>query len=322
MRAAGISDLQSCYVKHCDEAQAVSLTFPTGFKFSYSGDCRPSKMFAQVGKDSTVLLHEATFDDELGADAISKKHSTTSEAIGVGVAMGARRILLTHFSQRYQKLPIMSNVQGLGFKFEGGLDAGDEIDGRTPDIASVPSGSAELDVSVTQSHTSADPELATSEVGSTLPQVTPEMSSVLNNQTPSDLKIGVAFDYMRVKVGDIIHLEKFTPALLKLFEGQEPEKPVEMHEEDMNDKNAEKGKSSLTPNTKHPKSKAEKKAGNKAGNKPATQAGEGTKKKSTDEARSQAAYDEVNTEKDAVPKNSEGEESIQPLAFTEKSISM
>ncbi|MCJ1231893.1 hypothetical protein MMC12_008572, partial [Toensbergia leucococca] len=35
---------------------------------------------------------------------------------------------------------------------------------------------------------------------------------------PSTMKIGVAFDYMRVKVGEIAHLEKFTPALLKLYE--------------------------------------------------------------------------------------------------------
>lgn len=33
----------------------------------------------------------------------------------------------------------------------------------------------------------------------------------------SDMKVGVAFDYMRVKVGEIGQLEKFTPALLKLF---------------------------------------------------------------------------------------------------------
>ena len=34
----------------------------------------------------------------------------------------------------------------------------------------------------------------------------------------NDMKIGVAFDYMRVKVRDIACLEKFTPALRKLYE--------------------------------------------------------------------------------------------------------
>lgn len=43
---------------------------------------------------------------------MAKKHSTTSEAIDVGRRMGARRILLTHFSQRYQKIPVMSEESG------------------------------------------------------------------------------------------------------------------------------------------------------------------------------------------------------------------
>lgn len=95
--ATGLSDLETCFVTHCNGAQALSLTFPNGFRFSYSGDCRPSKTFAEIGKGSTVLLHEATFDDELQVDAEAKKHSTTSEALAVGMAMGARRVVLTHF---------------------------------------------------------------------------------------------------------------------------------------------------------------------------------------------------------------------------------
>lgn len=35
--------------------------------------------------------------------------STTSQAIDVGVQMGARSILLTHFSQRYAKVPIFND---------------------------------------------------------------------------------------------------------------------------------------------------------------------------------------------------------------------
>src|SRR4051794_40342666 len=90
MSAMGVSDIQAVDVEHCRGSKAVSVTFPNGFKFSYSGDCRPSIAFAAIGKGSTVLLHEATFDDELRGDARAKKHSTTSEALGVGIAMGAR----------------------------------------------------------------------------------------------------------------------------------------------------------------------------------------------------------------------------------------
>ena len=66
----------------------------------------------ELERGATLLIHEATFDDELQGDAYAKKHSTTSEALQVGRDMGARRILLTHFSQRYQKIPMMDNADG------------------------------------------------------------------------------------------------------------------------------------------------------------------------------------------------------------------
>lgn len=114
----GLEGIAVCYVNHCYGAQAVSLSFPDGFKVSYSGDCRPSATFAEIGKDSTVLIHEATLEDDMAGDARAKKHCTTSEAIGVGIAMRARRVILTHFSQRYQKVPKMDEVRVETIKFE------------------------------------------------------------------------------------------------------------------------------------------------------------------------------------------------------------
>lgn len=310
MRTAGISDLQSCFVKHCDEAQAVSLTFPTGFKFSYSGDCRPSKIFSQIGKNSTVLLHEATFDDEMGDDARIKKHSTTSEAIGVGVAMGARRILLTHFSQRYQKLPIMGDIKSLHIKLEEAVDARDEIDGIDPNIALAVGGSVEPDASITQSLTSINHKLVTSDVGSTLPQTAPDASSVsINRAPPSDLKIGIAFDYMRVRVGDIIHLEKFTPALLELFKEKEHDEQVGIPEENSSDKNDEKVEGTSTPNKK----KLKQMGGNKTGR--------GTPRRSPDREGSPLAHEKPNDNEEAKLKRTLSEESTPPLQLMMDSVS-
>ncbi|KAH9903530.1 hypothetical protein F4778DRAFT_88333 [Xylariomycetidae sp. FL2044] len=102
----GLSRIDACLVSHCHGAMAVVFTFPSGLKIAYSGDCRPSPSFAEIGQGATLLIHESTFDDELQGDAIAKKHSTMSEAIGIGRQMGVRRILLTHFSQRYQKVPV------------------------------------------------------------------------------------------------------------------------------------------------------------------------------------------------------------------------
>lgn len=108
----GLLSIRACYVSHCHGALAVVFDFPNGFRVAYSGDCRPSQEFARIGHGATLLIHEATFDDELQGDAIAKKHSTTSEALDIGKRMGARRILLTHFSQRYQKIPVMDKSNG------------------------------------------------------------------------------------------------------------------------------------------------------------------------------------------------------------------
>ncbi len=113
--------IQACFVDHCHEATALVLTFPdTGLKIAYSGDCRPSRAFADLGRGAHLLVHECTFDNELAGDALAKKHSTLAEALQVGKWMGARRVLLTHFSQRYPKLPVVEDV--VGDNGEGGRD--------------------------------------------------------------------------------------------------------------------------------------------------------------------------------------------------------
>lgn len=217
--ATGLSDLVTCFVTHCNGAQAVSLTFPDGFKFSYSGDCRPSKTFAEIGKGSTVLLHEATFDDELQVDAEAKKHSTTSEALAVGMAMGARRVVLTHFSQRYQKIPIMDTIGGLNVPLEA--DEGND---------DVPVGLEQTEVlmgerascSFNEGYASQNGLEQTMRLNKSRESNKQLTESAISGFIPAgDMKVCVAFDYMRVKVGEIHHMEKFTPALLKLFE--EPE---------------------------------------------------------------------------------------------------
>jgi hypothetical protein len=53
-----------------------------------------------AGKGATLLIHEATFDDDMLVHAEAKRHSTTSEALGVSKQMGAEYTVLTHFSQR------------------------------------------------------------------------------------------------------------------------------------------------------------------------------------------------------------------------------
>ncbi|KAK9472956.1 beta-lactamase-like protein [Dipodascopsis tothii] len=97
----------TCKAIHCPAAYSVAFTFghTDTFKIAYSGDTRPNHMFAKIGLDADVLLHEATMDDELAEEARKKRHSTLSEALSVAQQMRARHVVLTHFSQRYPKIP-------------------------------------------------------------------------------------------------------------------------------------------------------------------------------------------------------------------------
>ncbi|SCU77631.1 LADA_0A01420g1_1 [Lachancea dasiensis] len=135
-----ILTFQTCRAKHCDWAYSNSITFFTNsdsssvFKVSYSGDTRPNvdKFAKIIGKDSDLLIHEATLDNELVEDAIKKRHCTINEAISVSNSMRARKLILTHFSQRYPKLPQVDNnitieAKEYCFAFDGMIVSYDDI---------------------------------------------------------------------------------------------------------------------------------------------------------------------------------------------------
>jgi ribonuclease Z len=100
-KSLGLRSIRTVPVLHCYQSYALVLQHQSSFKLSYSGDCRPSEELIIAGSGSDLLIHEATFEDELHHEAMEKNHSTIGEAIAVGTKMGAKNVLLTHFSQRY-----------------------------------------------------------------------------------------------------------------------------------------------------------------------------------------------------------------------------
>jgi ribonuclease Z len=82
----------------------------------------PSHVLAREGQGATLLIHEATMADDQVEMARAKGHSTFGQAVGIGrryvlqrplldvpdflwSSMNAEKVLLTHFSARYPKLP-------------------------------------------------------------------------------------------------------------------------------------------------------------------------------------------------------------------------
>ncbi|CAE7298814.1 ELAC2, partial [Symbiodinium microadriaticum] len=79
----GIATLENVLVDHCWQSYAVSVVSTMGWKLVYSGDTRPCQQLVTIGKNATILIHEATFDDTKPDEAVKKKHSTISEAVTV-----------------------------------------------------------------------------------------------------------------------------------------------------------------------------------------------------------------------------------------------
>lgn len=87
------------------------------------------------GLDATLLIHEATLDTPMIEDAKLKQHSTIGEALSIGRRMRAYRTLLTHFSQRYPKVPPLNEVAEDG----SAAVAFDLMSINLADVASLPS---------------------------------------------------------------------------------------------------------------------------------------------------------------------------------------
>ncbi|KAJ1658309.1 hypothetical protein IWQ61_002432 [Dispira simplex] len=113
-QSLGFDRIRTCRAIHCSYAYCVTFDHNRKWRLSYSGDTRPNPAFIQQAMNTDLLIHEATLEDSLSAEAKVKRHCTTSEAFGVARDMQARYTMLTHFSQRYPQAP--------AFLTRGGFD--------------------------------------------------------------------------------------------------------------------------------------------------------------------------------------------------------
>lgn len=92
-----------CGCEHSKNSCSVNI-FDKNIKksFSYSGDTIPSELFSFISKNCDLMIHEATFVEDQKNQADKTLHSTDCEAKDVFKFSGAKKLLLTHFSNRNQ----------------------------------------------------------------------------------------------------------------------------------------------------------------------------------------------------------------------------
>ena len=96
----GINSILPTPVNHCRDSMGFVLDFGDR-RVVYSGDCLPTPLLAKEGRQADLLIHECTFDCSYSLKELEKKkHSNVEQAVEIGMMMDAKRVLLTHFSQR------------------------------------------------------------------------------------------------------------------------------------------------------------------------------------------------------------------------------
>ena len=73
-----------------------------GLKVVYSGDCCYDERNVKFAKDADLLIHDATFGEDLKEEAAMRGHSTAAEAAKIAKKAKVKELALTHISSRYK----------------------------------------------------------------------------------------------------------------------------------------------------------------------------------------------------------------------------
>jgi len=78
-----------------------------GRKIGVSGDTRPTDRLVRFFKDCDVLVFESTYGQDKREKAIENGHSTAAEAASIAKKAQVDKLLLTHFSARYDETSLL-----------------------------------------------------------------------------------------------------------------------------------------------------------------------------------------------------------------------
>ncbi|HST23007.1 MAG TPA: ribonuclease Z [Blastocatellia bacterium] len=85
-----------------------------GKAVAYCTDTRPFDGTIKLARDVDLLIHEATYTEELTEEAHDYGHSTAAQAASIARDAGARRLLITHYSTRYPDVtPLVEEARAI-----------------------------------------------------------------------------------------------------------------------------------------------------------------------------------------------------------------
>lgn len=79
-----------------------------GRKIGISGDTRPDDNLIEFFYDCDLLIFDSTYTDEHKEKAKDNMHSTAREAATLAVKSNVRKIILSHFSARYEDVKLLA----------------------------------------------------------------------------------------------------------------------------------------------------------------------------------------------------------------------
>ncbi len=94
-----------------------------GRRVVYCTDTRVCAASVELAKNADVLIHEATYGNDLAAEAEERFHATAAGAASVARDANVNRLILTHFSTRYRDVaPLVEEARGVFANSEAAAD--------------------------------------------------------------------------------------------------------------------------------------------------------------------------------------------------------
>jgi ribonuclease Z len=89
------------------KSEEVTGPLRIGRKIVYTGDTKSTENLAKFAENADLLIHDATFDDELVERAQEDGHSTPSQAAETAKKAKVKWLILTHISARYKDANVL-----------------------------------------------------------------------------------------------------------------------------------------------------------------------------------------------------------------------